>query len=251
MASRWRFQLEWAKGVPETEWSVYSVAIHALRNAGLKFMLGGGFAFAAFTGRWRDTKDIDFYIEPGDREAAAAVLAKAGFSDYYSRRAYDRKWIYRSTKSGVIVDLIWAMANQRAQVDGSWLARSACLTIRGETLPVLPIEEMVWCKLYVVQRDRCDWTDVFNLLAAVGEQMDWELLVERLGEDVPLLRGLLSVYSWVCPECALKLPWRLWRRLGLKQPPAATRATTRRRAKLLDSRAWFALLQPRHRKLEI
>ena len=84
------------------------------------------------------------------------------------------------------MDIIWAMANQRAQVDNLWFKRACSISIRGENLKVLPLEELVWCKLYIVQRDHCDWTDVFNLIYAIGPQLDWKHLIERAGEDVPL-----------------------------------------------------------------
>src|SRR4051812_6866339 len=58
---------EWATGISEQEWLIYKFAIDALRDSGAQFLLGGGFALATFTGRWRDTKDIDFYIRPKDR----------------------------------------------------------------------------------------------------------------------------------------------------------------------------------------
>ncbi|MGH7868364.1 MAG: hypothetical protein ACREP9_12250, partial [Candidatus Dormibacteraceae bacterium] len=119
---RARLKSRWTEAIPEEEWSFYTIAIRALRDAGISFMLGGGFAFAAYTGRWRDTKDIDFYIEPGAREAAVRALGSVEFEDYYRHLPYDRKWIYRSTRSGVIVDVIWAMANKRARVDKSWFA---------------------------------------------------------------------------------------------------------------------------------
>ena len=54
-------------------------------------------------------------------------------------------------------------------------------------MKVLPLEEFLWCKMYIMQRDHCDWTDVFNLLYAIGERLDWKHLIERLEEDVPLL----------------------------------------------------------------
>src|SRR6516162_3569790 len=104
----------WSNALSEEEWVIYSKAIDAARSSGARFMLGGGFALATFTGRWRDTKDIDFYIHPRDRAAAIAAVTRAGFRDYFSRRPYDRKWIYRSVRGDVIVDLIWSMANQRA-----------------------------------------------------------------------------------------------------------------------------------------
>src|SRR5689334_6703815 len=146
----------WANAISEEEWDVYQSAIEVLRSTGVPFMLGGGFALATFAGRWRDTKDIDFYVLPKDREVVIAALSKAGFTDYFCQRPYDRKWIYRSVRFGVIVDIIWSMANQRAQVDSEWFERSMPVVIRGERLQVVPMEEFLWCKLYIMQRDHCD-----------------------------------------------------------------------------------------------
>src|SRR5437764_11493688 len=57
-----RLQFRWADAISSSEWATYRAAIKAVRRAGIPFLLGGGFALATFTGRWRDTKDIDFYI---------------------------------------------------------------------------------------------------------------------------------------------------------------------------------------------
>src|SRR5438128_2215166 len=97
-----RLQFDWAEAISESEWRVYQAAIQALRGAGIRFMVGGGFALATFTGKWRDTKDIDFYVMPGDAPAARKALELAGFTDYYEQLAYDRKWIYRNVQDGVI-----------------------------------------------------------------------------------------------------------------------------------------------------
>ncbi len=246
-----RFKARWAGSIPDNEWAHYADAIGALREAGVNFLLGGGFAFAAYTGRWRNTKDIDFYVEPKDAQNAVRALESVGFKDYYPQRPYDRKWIYRSTRSDVIVDIIWAMANQRTQVDRSWFERSRLLSIRGEKLPVLGIEEMIWCKLYILQRDRCDWTDLFNLVFAAGKTVDWERLLRRLEDDRPLLQGMLCVYGWVCPGSARELSRQLWSALRLAPPPPPKPGQGRRRARFLDSRKWFVGTLPADKPLEI
>jgi hypothetical protein len=245
-----RLQFRWASAISRDEWGVYRQAIEAVRKAGVRFLLGGGFALAGFTGRWRDTKDIDFYIAPQDRDRAVAALRRAGFADYYDRKPYDRKWIYRSIKSGVIVDIIWSMANQRAQVDDAWFERAGYLTIRGEKLGVVPMEEFVWCKLYILQRDHCDWTDILNLFCARGQYLDWNHLIARLEDDTALLKAVLLVYAWLCPKQAMKLPESLWGSLNLPTS-SGMREPGHNRIRLLDSRAWFAALQPRDKKLEV
>ena len=57
----------------------------------------------------------------------------------------------------VIVDVIWAMANHRAEGDHAWLERGPEVSLRSRRLPVISAGEMVRDKLHVLQRDRCDW----------------------------------------------------------------------------------------------
>lgn len=244
-------EFRWAAAILEEEWSLYRSAMEAVRAEKVPLILGGGFALAAYTGRWRDTKDIDFYIVPGDREKAVDALVQAGFKDYYEQRPYDRNWIHRSIRNDVIVDLIWAMANQRAQVDEIWFKRAPELTLRNQRLLVLPAEEFVWCKLYIIQRDHCDWTDIFNLLYVSGPELDWNHLIWRVGEDLQLLKGLIMTFSWLCPDQAARLPRALWYRLDLSPPGPDLPPPTRDRIRLLDSRHWFAGLEPKGKKLEV
>jgi len=245
-----RMQFEWADAMDDEVWACYRRAIEAMRASGIRFLLGGGFALATYTGRWRNTKDIDFYIMEKDRDAAIAALTQAGFEDLFPQLPYDRKWIYRSTKSGVIVDIIWAMANQRAQVDEIWFENAVTASVRNERLQVVPLEEFLWCKVYILQRDHCDWTDIFNSLYAAGPLVDWDHLLWRLEEDWPLLKGLLMVYGWLCPKQARELPASLRKRLALPTPEPP-RQQGRNRIRLLDSRGWFAALLPKDKPLEV
>jgi hypothetical protein len=242
--------LEWAQTVPDEAWTAYVEAIRGLREGGVPCLLGGGFAMAAYSGRWRNTKDIDLYIRPADRERAVRCLEERGFQDYFSQLAYDRQWIHRSCKGEFIVDLIWAMANQRASVDDQWFNRAQPIELKDQTLRLLPLVEFVWCKLYIVQRDHCDWIDVFNVLYANGHVLNWDRLFQRLEGDTMLLKGLLCVYSWLCPARARQIPGDVWERLRL-QPPSENAELVPERIRLLDSRAWFAALQPAHAQLAV
>jgi len=244
-------QFSWADAISATEWKTYRSAVRALRQEGIEFLVGGGFARAAYTGHWRDTKDIDFYVRPEDRGRAERALSKVGFADYYEKLPYDRAWIYRSHKRNVIVDVIWAMANQRAQVDEAWFRHAPQLTIRGERLSLVPPEELLWCKLYIIQRDRCDWTDIFNLIHEYGPQMDWPRLIRRVDEDVPLLKAMLTAYEWLCPANPGKLPSSLSLRLRAAQKARPSQPPTHDRVRLLDSRTWFGARAAKNQKLEI
>lgn len=229
---------EWSR-IPRDEWAVYRKVLRRAAGRGIRFAFGGAFATAEYTGELRNTKDFDIYIRPVDRPAMIQVMDEAGLTDHFDRLAYDRSWIYRASQGDVIVDAIWAMANHRAEVDEDWLTLGPEVSILGEPLRAIPIEELIWSKLYVLQHQRCDWTDIFNLLDARLEAIDWDRLLSRLAEDAPLLVGALSVFSWLAPDRVSALPPSMRDRLGLKNVSPGTRELSRARANLLDSRPWF------------
>jgi len=218
----------------EEQWSVYQRVIADFRASGIPFAVGGGLAVGVYTGLWRDTKDIDLYVLRKDVDCAKEILNRAGLVDYYSRLPYDRAWIYRSVHDKTIVDVIFSMANHKADVDETWIMGGPEVTIRGETFRIVPPEEMIWAKLYVLQKDRCDWPDVFNMIYAQHEQLDWGHLVARLGSDAALLRSVLTVFGWLCPKLTRRLPRWLWEET---ENPATE--TSLRPADLLDRRNWF------------
>jgi hypothetical protein len=232
--------------ITDDQWRVYHEVISRANAKGLRFVLGGGFAISTYTGHWRNTKDMDLYVLPSDREALIQITAEAGLRDMYERSPYDRRWIYRAACGDTIVDIIWSMANLRSQVDEGWLRDGGEFHIRGERLGVVPPEEMVWNKLYVMQHDRCDWTDVLNLLYSVGAELDWEYLIKRMGDDTPLLAAALSVYRWMCPGHSRAIPALAWDSLNVPPPrPEAVPEIDWHHSALLDVRPWFAVVESR------
>lgn len=237
-------QHTWAEAIPGEQWAIYQQVMQAIRDRHLPFALGGAFAVATYTGFWRNTKDLDLYVLPDDRQAAIEIVTSSGLSDYYEQQPYDRSWIYRSHRQGVIVDLIWAMANQERQIDRTWFKRGPQVEIRGELVQIVPAEELIWAKLYVLQKDRCDWPDVLNIIYTRGLNMDWGHLFDQLGQDTALLRGVMAVFAWMCPGRARTLPVYLWERLQIPAPSAELSSeVVAERVKALDSRLWFGPLR--------
>jgi hypothetical protein len=132
------------------------------------------------------------------------------------------------------------MANRRTEVHPSWLENASTVDLRGRRVQILSPEELIWTKIYVLQRDRCDWPDLLNIIYAAGPGLDWERLLHELEADRPLLVGVLSVFSWLCPQRAGGFPAGLWSRLGLIQPePGPACGEDRERVNFLDTRDWF------------
>jgi hypothetical protein len=230
----------WAEQIPEEQWSVYREVIAEATIRGIPFLLGGGFAFAAYTDRWRNTKDIDLIVLPRDRDAMIELLLELGLLDYHDQVPYERHWIYRAVAHDTIVDVIWQMANRRAPVDQSWFHHARTVCLRGTEVRVLGPEELVWSKIYVMKSDRCDWPDLLNILHATGPGLVWELLLQHLREDAPLLAAVLSVFGWLCPARAGQLPAGVWERLRIPEPALGPPCTEDHwRVDLLDTRDWF------------
>lgn len=194
----------------------------------------------AYTGQSHEAKDLDFVILGCDRDAMIRITQEAGLHDYFNEKPYDRAWIYRATDGDVLVDLIWAMANQRSKVDRAWIEQGPEVGVDGVRFRLMPAEELLWIKLYIMQKDRCDWPDALNLVYTAGRDLDWRYVLARFGEDRPLLGGLLSMFLWVCPDRARELPAWLWREVGVcPDRISGGPEVYQRRSDLLDTRPWF------------
>ena len=221
-------QPDWMQFLGDDEWHGFSEIILAARDAKIDLLSGGALGVSAYMPLRRRTKDLDFYVMPEDRHSLIALLSETGFHDLYHQVPYDREWIYRSVRHGVIADVIWSFANKRALVDEAWFRNSHSVVCADTLLRVVAPEELIWAKLFVLQRERCDWPDLLNLLYYAGPTLDWERLRARLGPDRLLLDGLLAVFTWMCPERLTEL--------SVGSDPPCDREN---RAGLLDGRPWF------------
>ena len=241
----------WTSLIPAEQANVLREGADAIEETGAPFLLAGALALATYTGHWRNTKDIDVVIRLVDRDRVIAALARAKFADYFDREPYDRSWIFRGTKDGVLFDVIWALPNHRVGIDEFWFERAQPLLLHGRNYLAAPVEEIVRIKLYVMQRERCDWVDVLNILAASVESISWPWLVDRMGRDLPLLHAALAIFNWMCPGRAHALPAWLRKQFALPRIESEDFGLTEeRRVKLFDSRPWFALHQPADQPLE-
>lgn len=233
-------EVQFPQLISPDEWVVYQSALKAVRAANVNFLLGGAFALAVYTGKWRDTKDLDLLVMDADRKAIVDALTEAGFKDYHDQMPYDRGWIYRATRDGFIVDVIWRMANRRADVEPAWFDNATPVRVHEEVLLAVGAEELLWHKLYVMQRERCDWPDILNLLNGVGYRLDWDRLLSMVGEDELLLGGVLTTFAWLCPGRMATFPEWIREKFHLPQVTKDIPSADPEHIKWLDTRPWFA-----------
>jgi hypothetical protein len=225
----------WPEVTSETQLTIYTNVVHEATARGIPFAVGGSLAMAVYAGLLRPSKDLDLYVMPEDKDRMIEVMRYLGMGDYYDQLPYDRGWIYRSITEDVIVDVIWNMANRRAPVDARWITDGPEIAVDHQTIRLIPIEEMIWSKLYVLQRERCDWPDILNLINRRANEINWHHLLFRIADDAPLLGAVLHVYCWLCPDNASKLP--SWLRARVR--PDSRPAESGQRVALLDSRPWL------------
>src|SRR4051794_6141270 len=188
--------------IPPHDWEFCRLVIRDAEELGIPCALGGGLAFSFYSCRRRNTKDVDLLVRPSDKDRIVELLTKHGFEDYYNIEAYDRSWIYRAFRDGVLCDIIWTLPNHRFEVDDDWFLRCKTTNIHGQAVKLITMEDLIRVKLYVLQRKRTDWPDIMNLLYQQAPNVQWRTLICLLGDDAPLLGALLQVYAWMEPAGA-------------------------------------------------
>jgi hypothetical protein len=180
---------------PETADS-YRRAMAVLEQAGVPFLVGGAYAFAHFTGIVRHTKDFDLFILPGDFDAALAALAAAG---YRVERNFPH-WLGKAYgDDDSFVDLIFGSGNGLTRVDEGWFRHARRGDVLGVPVRLVPAEEMLWSKSFIMERERYDGADVAHLLHCCAGELDWQRLLDRFGEHWRVLLSHLVLFGYIYP----------------------------------------------------
>ena len=180
-------------------------AIHLMQAAGVPFLVGGAYAFAHYTGVYRDTKDLDLFVLPADVERALEVLAGDGWRTEH----HPDGWLAKGFKGEYFVDLIFSSGNGVAVVDGAWFARSVPGRVFGQDVQLVPAEEMIWSKGFVMERERFDGADVNHLLRAMGPKLDWNHLLARFERYWEVLLAQLLLFRFSYPSDRDVIPDRV------------------------------------------
>lgn len=192
--------------IPEGERVVYRRALEALNAAAVPYVVAGAYAIYEHTGIYRETKDLDLFVEPSAVEPAALALRAAGFRT----RLEQPHWLAKATDQGpegYFVDLIFGMGNGLATVDKDWFGYSRPAVLAATPVRVAPPEELIWHRLFINERHRQDMADIAHLIVALGPRLDWRRLVEKTGEHWPLLLAQLTTFIYVYPEMSGPPAW--------------------------------------------
>jgi hypothetical protein len=181
---------------------VYRRALQAVNEAGVPYVIAGAYAIYEHTGIYRQTKDLDLFFEPSAVLPAVRALRAAGFKT----RLEDLHWLAKGMIGDRFVDLIYGMGNGIAQIDGQWFQHSRPGVLAAQQVRIAPAEELIWHRLFISERHRHDVSDILHLLVCVGDTLDWERLIMRVGPHWPLLLAQLQTFSFVYPGYRSNVP---------------------------------------------
>jgi hypothetical protein len=188
--------------IPDDERLVYKRALEAVNAAGVPYVVAGAYAIYEHTGIYRKTKDLDLFFEPKSVIAAARALRDAGFVT----RLEDDHWLAKATVGEHFVDLIYGMGNGIAFIDEGWMSHSRPGILAATPVRIAPPEELIWHRLFISERHRHDMSDIVHLILCLGDTLDWERLVSRVGPNWPLLLSQVLMFSYVYPGYRSNIP---------------------------------------------
>ncbi len=121
-------------------------------------------------------------------------------------RLEDLHWLAKGFIGDRFVDLIYGMGNSVAFIDEQWFTHSRPGVLAAQPVRIAPAEELIWHRLFISERHRHDMSDIVHLLLCVGDVLDWERLVARVGQHWPLLLAQLQMFSYVYPGYRSNIP---------------------------------------------
>jgi hypothetical protein len=179
---------EWTGTLPEVDEQTFrrvlSEAIRVAGGTGLPHAFMGGIASTAL-GRPRWTHDIDLCVRPGDARTMLRAFAEAGFTTEET----DESWLYKATRDGVLVDLIFESSGGIV-LDDEMLSRVRQASFGDLRLNVLGPEDLLVIKAIVHREHRQrHWFDALALVET-GE-LDWPYLLRRAAPGPRRVASLL------------------------------------------------------------
>lgn len=190
---------------PEQE-QLFRDVLRFMNQKGIPYAVSGTFALHEHTGIWRQTKDMDLFVTPGDMRRALELFKAAGYETWVK----DPVWLGKVVRGKHFVDLITGMSNAVLQVDKSWIERGVEADVSGIPSRVLGAEELLASKIFVVRRERFDGADVVHIIYAMRDLLDWSRVFQLVGDHWEMLLWSLVFFRYIYPRHANEIPRWVW-----------------------------------------
>ena len=152
------------------------LAAAALRDAEIRFMLGGGMASWARGGPPTD-HDVDFMLKPSDVDGASRVLEAAGFTIEQPPEG----WLRKAWLGDALIDLIHRPVH--GDIDDTMLSRADEIEVQAVSMPVMAADDILVTKLLALSEHHADFESVLEVGRSLREQIDWSTVRERTADS--------------------------------------------------------------------
>jgi hypothetical protein len=201
---RGRINIDNIRVEPE-EAAVFSRWLHILNETGIPYVVGGAFAVYAYTGIWRDTKDLDVFLQPADVKKALNALSRNGFET----EVRDVYWLAKAHQRPYLMDLIFGTSSNQFLIDRTWFEQSHPAEILGIKTQLAAVEELIASKVYMLKSNRFDGADIVHLIRGVQGRIDWQRVLNHLKDNREILLLYLILFDFVYPTHSDYLPKEL------------------------------------------
>jgi predicted nucleotidyltransferase len=158
-----------------------------LRDHELPFALAGGLAVYAHGGPETE-HDVDFLIRVEDADRALEVLEAVGFRCEKPPEG----WLYKVyDEDDAMIDLIFA-PNHSTEVVDEIIERADELEVYAIQIKVMSVTDVLATKLLALKEHEVDYDSVLEIARACREQIDWDVLEERVG-DYPYAKAFFTL----------------------------------------------------------
>jgi hypothetical protein len=221
----------------------YQRSMWMLNEAELPFLVGGAYAFERYTGIARHTKDFDIFVHPRDFDRVLDTLAAAGCETDVPFP----HWLGKAHHGEEFVDVIFSSGNGVAAVDDGWFEHAVSDEVLDMPARLIPAEEMIWSKAFIMERERYDGADIAHIIRASADTLDWERLLSRFDGYWRVLFAHLVMFGFIYPCERHRIPpavmreltGRLERELAVSGPERLCQGTLISRAQyLVDVDRW-------------
>ena len=186
----------------------YRRVLRELTAAGIDFLVGGGYALERYLGIGRLVKDLDLFLRPSDVQKALDHLGQR--LGCHTELTFPH-WLGKVRRRGDHVDFIFNAGNGVCVVDDDWFKHAVPSRVLDVPVLLCPVEEMIWSKAFVMERERYDGADVAHLLHACAESLDWDRLSHRFGKHWRILFAHLTLFGFIYPSERRRIPEALMR----------------------------------------
>jgi hypothetical protein len=189
----------------------YRDAMEVLNRANVPFLVGGAFAFIHQAGIDKSTKDLDLFARPGDVQRLLEAAATAG----YETELVFSHWLAKIRSPEGFIDIIFSSGNGVATVDDGWFEHAKEREVLSVPVKIAPVEETLWSKAFVMERERFDGADMSHLILALGDRLDWQRILARFGPYWRVLLAHLVLFGFIYPSARSRVPrWVMEELLG-------------------------------------